>query len=834
MENTDDEETEFDKIDQDLTNTITDFFKNAPLVTKLKEKFVDDKVSKKEEDTEEAEGRAEKVDLYKIDEDLTNTVTDFLTNSPMVNEIKERFVGGTTSTEKQDEQVPAPSTIIPPRLLVGKAGLDRIMSYKPGSASVQKCEFEYKETGFGRIFNRDNIGKYSGKIKQICESIMNSTGVVLVYSQYIDGGLVPIALALEELGFTRGGNLKSLFKTPPVENIDAITLKKKSDTEGSPFSPAHYAMITGEKSLSPNNSDEVKRLTSVDNKNGEKIKVVLISQAGSEGLDFKFIRQVHILEPWYNMNRIEQIIGRAVRTCSHKDLPFKERNVELYLYGTFLENKQIEAADLYIYRHAESKAVDIGRVSRVLKSCAVDCLLNFEQMGFTVENMNQTVEQELSSKKTIQYQVGDRPYTAICDYMESCQYKCSPDITLQSSEVKDYTYTEAFIMMTTEKIIHRIKSLFKERFVYTKEDLVAHINIIKVYPPTQINAALSQLVDDKSEYVSDKYGRLGNIINIGDMYLFQPLELKQENISTFDRRVPIPYKRDKLLIKNLEFKKDILDTGKTMNDERIAELIADINNNFVIGHKSTIIMRGETNWYKFCSQEIDFFKKLGFKEDILTRTLVNHIIESLVYEDTLLLLKYISNEKYNSIAIEDTLIKYIREYFDEKYMRSGNIEAILLANPKNNPSWVLVVKNLEKGEFVWTDAKRSEILQLRELIKERVIDFEKNISKNMAQYVGFMSQFKSDNTMVFKVKNYQNKRSTGARCDQAPRESALRQILDIFSQTDTDEKIVALVKTKKKTELCVAQEIYLRYLQITKQNSKTWFVTPVQAIILKI
>ena len=188
-----------------------------------------------------------------------------------------------------------------------------------------------------------------------------------------------------------------------------------------------------------------------------------------------------------------------------------------------------------------------------------------------------------------------------------------------------------------------------------------------------------------------------------------------------------------------------------MNDERIAELIADINNNFVIGQQSTIIMRGETNWYKFCSQEIDFFKKLGFKEDILTRTLVNHIIESLVYEDTLLLLKYISNEKYNSIAIEDTLIKYIREYFDEKYMRSGNIEAILLANPKNNPAWVLVVKNLEKGEFVWTDAKRSEILQLRELIKERVIDFEKNISKNMAQYVGFMSQFKSDNTRVFKV-----------------------------------------------------------------------------------
>ena len=106
---------------------------------------------------------------------------------------------------------------------------------------------------------------------------MNSTGVVLVYSQYIDGGLVPIALALEELGFTRGGNLKSLFKTPPVEGIDAVTLQKKSELSNeTKYSPACYAMITGERSLSPNNAEEVKRLTSVENINGEKIKVVLI------------------------------------------------------------------------------------------------------------------------------------------------------------------------------------------------------------------------------------------------------------------------------------------------------------------------------------------------------------------------------------------------------------------------------------------------------------------------------------------------------------------------------------------------------------------------------
>ena len=48
------------------------------------------------------------------------------------------------------------------------------------------------------------------------------------------------------------------------------------------------------------------------------------------------MRQGHILDPWYNMNRLDQIIGRGVRNLSHCLLPYHSRNVELYLYGTEL------------------------------------------------------------------------------------------------------------------------------------------------------------------------------------------------------------------------------------------------------------------------------------------------------------------------------------------------------------------------------------------------------------------------------------------------------------------------------------------------------------------
>ena len=95
------------------------------------------------------------------------------------------------------------------------------------------------------------------------------------------------------------------------------------------FKPARYVMITGDVRISPNNDTDVKAITNNNNifkedKNGniidisgEIIKVVLISQAGSEGLDFKAIRQVHIMDPWYNMNRID---GSEI-SCQNKFRP---------------------------------------------------------------------------------------------------------------------------------------------------------------------------------------------------------------------------------------------------------------------------------------------------------------------------------------------------------------------------------------------------------------------------------------------------------------------------------------------------------------------------------
>jgi hypothetical protein len=80
------------------------------------------------------------------------------------------------------------------------------------------------------------------------------------------------------------------------------------------------------------------------------------------------------------MNRLEQIIGRARRNCSHAGLPLTERNVQIFLHAT--DMGEIESMDMYLYRLSEKKSIKIGKVTRVLKTVSVDCLLNKEQMAF--------------------------------------------------------------------------------------------------------------------------------------------------------------------------------------------------------------------------------------------------------------------------------------------------------------------------------------------------------------------------------------------------------------------------------------------------------------------
>ena len=698
---------------------------------------------------------------------------------------------------------------------IGKEGLNRIMTYKNVPFPPEKYDYEYNEdilNKYGRIFSKEKIGKYSKKIEHIGEYVLNSDGIILIYSQYLDGGLVPVALALEELGLKKYGT-KSLLKSSPVK------LDK----------PLSYIMITGDKSLSPNNADHVKVVSSENNKDGDIIKVILISRAGSEGLDFTNIRQVHILEPWYNTNRIEQIIGRAVRNKSHKMLPFSKRNVMIFLYGTLLKNK-LESVDMYIYRLAELKAIKIGNVSRVLKKGAIDCLLNSKQQLPTEPNMNQIVKLTLSTGNIIDYTIGDKSYSQLCDFMESCEYTCNPDKVITEDNINIDTYNELFIL-NNEVLIKNIKQLFKEYYFLKKIDLIKIINFSKNYPIIQINAALDRLINNNTEYIIDKYNRSGTLINIGKYYLFQPLEINNKNISLFDRTRPINYKRNKLRLSTKNMKFDTIIDVKS--NDIIQSIIYNLKQNYDYTFTEDIeIKKGDFNWFKHCSNVINDlikFKNKGtektkytFKKSDLQKYIIGHLLDFSEISKKIHILNYLYSE---NIELND-FEKQLKSYLDSKLLISDDITGIFLQENKKHKLYILDNKD-GTDDKKWVIGKETDYNDLKHVLSKKILKYTK---ANINNIIGFIISFK-DNNLVFKTRSINEKGKRGARCDQASKNHNIKLLTKVV---DDNEQLFKLSSNYNMTELCCYMEIIFRHFENINKNSKTWFIGPEYSTIINI
>ena len=95
----------------------------------------------------------------------------------------------------------------------------------------------------------------------------------------------------------------------------------------------------------------------------------------------------------------------------------------------------------------------------------------------------------------------------MCDFMD-CDYRCNTSVQ-NIEEVDTTTYNENFIIMNMDKILQRIRLLFKEYYIFDRQSLVALLTQIKNYPLDQIYTALNYLVTEKNEYLTDMLGRLG-------------------------------------------------------------------------------------------------------------------------------------------------------------------------------------------------------------------------------------------------------------------------------------------------------------------------------------
>lgn len=217
------------------------------------------------------------------------------------------------------------------------------------------------KTGFDILTKkeiRENLGKYSCKFKKLYSNIRREEGKIFIYSEFKNyGGIKAFTKVLEAHG----------YKDYAVHG------------EGH----KRYAVWSGDESI--NKKEEIRSVYNLrENNDGSIIKILLGTSAIKEGVSLKAVRYVHILEPYWNMSRLDQIIGRASRLCSHKDLPESERNVQVYIYlaklpkEVYEKNRSQMSVDEYILNIAVEKQKIIKEFELAIKESAIDCMLNYK------------------------------------------------------------------------------------------------------------------------------------------------------------------------------------------------------------------------------------------------------------------------------------------------------------------------------------------------------------------------------------------------------------------------------------------------------------------------
>ena len=287
--------------------------------------------------------------------------------------------------------------------------------------------------------NPEGLVKYSPKYASILQRILEGKGSSLVYSQFLDMEGIGIFLSvlkinefkpivIEDNKFTADtikslknkGNRYLSFTGGETRENRSLALKvfnaKYSPGEGD--APGSFTDLPQEM------SDVLVEAGYTGNLRGELCRVFCITSAGAEGLSLKNVRRVHIMEPYWNPVRTDQVKGRAVRICSHIDLQHSEipedneRTVEVFTYcSTFAPDallhpdgstaygridmailsgdgmKPSEAAaiglpvitgvkdyvmtsDEYLYTLSENKKKLLQNIQDLMKTSAVDCQIN--------------------------------------------------------------------------------------------------------------------------------------------------------------------------------------------------------------------------------------------------------------------------------------------------------------------------------------------------------------------------------------------------------------------------------------------------------------------------
>ena len=665
----------------------------------------------------------------------------------------------------------------------------------------EKTGFKYKKniiSEYGEFLTLDILDKFSTKYKNIINYINNSEGIIYIYSRYIYDGILPLALALEQNGYTR------------YQNTQLLNSGNKLEYKGS------YIMITGGGELSSTKERDISDCINSSNKDGEKIKIVLGTQASGEGIDFHNIREVHILEPWFHLNTLEQAIGRGVRYCSHIDLPFNKRNVTIYQHVTLLSDKYsgFETVDIYRYRKAEEKAIKMSEVERLLKQIAIDCHLNKMGNTYLKSVLNYQTEIITSQKNKTIIELGDTEYSRICDYSNDCEYNCIPD----NEEQLDMEIIDSFDIIE-EKLYDQVTEILK--ILYNK-DIIYDLNQIQMSIQQNLkidNKTLSIILNriiDNPNIIIEYRNRPGYIIYRNIYYIWQPLEY-DKSLNIYDR-----YKKPKKQI----HKSSLLNI---ININKTPEIIDDIWNEKIQYIQEIYETEMDINlkkiYIRICLDNLSEIRFCKFLEHLI-RNIYNNYFDS--------------NEEFKEILIEsvkDRLLFVNRDKYYKKKMYENNssIFGYTSINKKQLDYYCYTQET-----DIMNKCTPLEISLITSSRKKLLGDLkvQEEISNN--NLYGYIERDYSKDNTIFKIVD-KNSNITGKNCTSLQRISTVKKyILDLYNiRTDVvidlnkqDEMIrlcqdidyrIVEKKDLSKKNLCNYLQKSFRYNNILNTNRKNWF-----------
>jgi hypothetical protein len=402
--------------------------------------------------------------------------------------------------------------------LYGETGLLNTMNHDKNIYSYQKDTL----SSVGEYFHKDLIGNYSSKIKSILDTIGSSDGIIFIYSNWISSGVIPMVLALEQNGYTKFDGKEVLKGSKKIEKISVEGKSYSEYSDKKEFKKANYMVIAGSGIGSSNLEEELKIVTSDENKEGHKIKIIIGSSVAAEGLDFKNIRNIHILEPWHNINKLEQVIGRGIRNCSHKKLDECDRNVTVYLHTSTVPDR--ESIDMYLYRYSEYKAKQIGQIENILKKNALDKYV-FQHGNYFDEQDVDKIKVKPSHRKTKGYlhDRSDKEYSRVCSFSKICDYmKNDKKESISIPDINEYdTFQINYSSSLTDVYKKRIHNLYLKSVSYTFDELKDSLSMYKEIYSDYLYHAIKEMISEKYT-LHNSNGDKGYLVRVDKYYLFQP------------------------------------------------------------------------------------------------------------------------------------------------------------------------------------------------------------------------------------------------------------------------------------------------------------------------